>query len=77
VNRIVVIVAIGVLSLFVLGVERTLGCVLGSALALVVNGMCATKSADGRTPQQETFRSATSETPSSVPKPDHWIHRME
>ena len=38
-NKTVTIISIAGISLLMLGAERTLGCVLGSALGLVFNGM--------------------------------------
>ena len=53
-NRTIVIVSIAGLSLLMLGTERTLGCILGSALGLVVNGMFTGKPGDatGKRPEE-------------------------
>jgi len=41
VNRVWIVIGIGAVSFILLGTERTLGCVLGSTLAILVNGVLA------------------------------------
>jgi hypothetical protein len=46
-NRTIILISVAGLSLLIIGAERTMGCVLGSTLAILVNGMLANKPADG------------------------------
>ena len=46
-NRKIILISIAGLSMLIIGMERTLGCVLGSTLAILVNGMLAGRPSDG------------------------------
>ena len=52
-NRTVILISVAGLSLLIIGAERTMGCVLGSTLAILVNGMLASRPADGAARRSE------------------------
>ena len=52
-SRTIILISVAGLSLLIIGAERTMGCVLGSTLAILVNGMLAERSAGGAAKRSE------------------------
>jgi len=52
-NRTIILISVAGLSMLIIGAQRTLGCVLGSTLAILVNGMLVNKPADGTARRSE------------------------